>query len=59
MAQYKNSVYSNTGKVSSPKDTESHWYHIRQEQQQNRLIKQWLIQKKKAKHLTPKVSGPV
>jgi hypothetical protein len=49
MTSFKNSVYSNTSKGSSNKDSNSHWYHKRQEQQQDRLIKQWQQIKKKNK----------
>ena len=42
MANYKNKAYANTKKGTSIKDGQAYWYHQKQSQAQDKLIKQWL-----------------
>ena len=39
---YKNKAYSNKTRTSSGKDYEGYFYHLNQEQRQDRLISEWL-----------------
>jgi len=42
MAHYKNKAYANTGKSGSSKDYTGYYYHLTQEQKQDKLIAEWL-----------------
>jgi hypothetical protein len=46
MAQYKNKAYANNSRLGSPKDYSGYYYHLTQEQRQDKLIKEWLTDKK-------------
>ena len=47
--KYTNKVYGSTAKSGGVVDRDSYWYHRRQNQQQNELLRAWSRERRAAK----------